>query len=176
MFIFLLLPLLAFAASRNSNLIDWNPDYKLVWEDFRARPNPASPNAALTATELRFDIKYNSEKGYQYHITCQFNKNKSWGRVRTDYILSHEQGHFDIAEIYARRLCKAFREYKPDSNPQAANKEISGIYQNIMQQMDQRQKDYDAETQNSIIKEKQAEWLKKIAEELKSLQSYADYR
>ena len=73
-----------------------------------------SPNAALTGTNIKFDFSYSSETGFKYHITCQFDKNSSWGRVKTDYILSHEQGHFDIAEIYTRKLCKAFREYKPD--------------------------------------------------------------
>ena len=31
---------------------------------------------------------------------------------KTDYILKHEQGHFDIAEIFARKLNKKMSEYK----------------------------------------------------------------
>src|ERR1700733_10251558 len=94
--------------TKSSSLIDWSADKRLTWSDFKARPDENSPNAALTGTNIQFDFAYSSQTGFTYHITCRFDKNKSWGRVKTDYILSHEQGHFDIAEIYTRKLCKAF--------------------------------------------------------------------
>ncbi|MBS1946140.1 MAG: DUF922 domain-containing protein [Bacteroidetes bacterium] len=156
-----------------SSLIDWNANRKLTWDDFRAKPDKNSPNAALTGTNIRFDFSYNSSQGFQYHITCQFDKNKSWGRVKNDYILLHEQGHFDIAEIYARRLCKAFREYHP--NVQSAKNEVATIYEKTMDKLSKAQKQYDLETGFSINKEKQIEWQRKIEGELKSLQAYADY-
>lgn len=37
------------------------------------------------------------------------------------------------------------------------------------------QNTYDLETNHSINKEKQAEWLQKISRELKSLEEFADY-
>ncbi len=169
----LLITFLCSFETHSNSLIDWSADRRLSWSDFKARPDSNSPNAALTGTNIKFDFSYNSETGFKYHITCQFDKNSSWGRVKTDYILSHEQGHFDIAEIYTRKLCKAFREYKPDV--EKANKEVNKIYQKVMSELSERQKEYDRETNFSINKEKQAEWLKKIDEELRSLQAYADY-
>jgi len=157
----------------NSSLIDWSADRKLTWNDFKANPDRNSPNAALTGTSIKFDFSYNASKGFQYHISCQFDKNKSWGRIKTDYILSHEQGHFDIAEIYARKLWKAFREYEPDV--ENANKEVNRVYEKIMNELSETQKEYDHETNFSINKEKQMEWLKKIDDDLRNLQPYADY-
>ncbi len=169
----LLIIFLSSFVTPNNSLIDWSADKRLTWSDFKESPDASSPNAALTATNIRFNFSYSSDKGFQFHITCQFDKNKSWGRVKTDYILSHEQGHFDIAEIYARKLYKAFKEYKPDV--EKANKEVNKIYENVMHELTEAQKEYDQETNFSINKDKQAEWLKKIDEDLKSLQAYADY-
>jgi hypothetical protein len=157
----------------NSSLIDWSKERRLTWSDFKASPDPSSPNAALTGTSIKFDFSYSSAKGFQYHISCQFDKTKSWGRVKNEYILMHEQGHFDIAEIYARKLCKALREYQPDV--EKANKEVNKIYEKVMNELTKTQKEYDRETNFSINKEIQMEWLKKIDDELKSLQAYADY-
>jgi hypothetical protein len=156
-----------------SSLINWSAERRLTWDDFKARPDRGSPNAALTGTDIKFDFSYNSNKGFQYHISCWFDKNKSWGRVKTDYILSHEQGHFDIAEIYARKLCKAFREYHPDA--EKAQKDVNRIYEKVIRELTETQKRYDHETNFSINKEEQMEWLKKIDDELKSLEPYADY-
>jgi hypothetical protein len=155
------------------SLIDWASTRKLTWDDFKAPIDPLSPNAALTGTHIRFDFGYSSASGFTYHISCQFDQQSSWGRVKTDYILSHEQGHFDIAEIYARKLCKAFREYHPDVAK--ANKQVNKIYDGVMRELNEEQKQYDAETNFSIDKPEQEKWLKKIRQELDSLQTYADY-
>ena len=165
--------LCSFHSYKDSSQIDWNADRKLSWEDFKAVPDAGSPNAALTGTNIKFDFSYNSESGFKYHVSCRFDKNSSWGRVKTDYILSHEQGHFDIAEIYARKLYKGLKEYKPDVKK--ANKEVNKIYENVMRGLRDEQIEYDRETNFSINKEKQNEWLKKISADLKSLEVYADY-
>src|ERR1700733_2217591 len=94
----------------DKDLIPWQAGHKLVWDDFRAAPDKSSPNAALTSTAINIDYSY-SDTGFQFHLKCRFNRQTSWGKVKTDYILSHEQGHFDVAEIFARKLFKALKEY-----------------------------------------------------------------
>ena len=158
----------------NSSFIDWNETRRLTWDDFKSAPDKNSTNAAMTSTNIKFDFSYNSDRGFEYHITCQFDPNSSWGRIKTDYILSHEQGHFDIAEIYARKLYKALKGYSPD--PKKANKELNKIYQQLMKEMDAAQRLYDKETNFSINRTEQAEWLTKIKEDLKNLEAYSAYR
>ena len=161
-----------FFPAQDNSLIDWKAGEKLSWSDFKKAPDPSSPNAALTSTIINYDFGYNSVDGLKFHIHCQFNKNNSWGRTKTDYILSHEQGHFDIAEIFARKLNKAFKEYTPTSN---IKKDINKIYVDIVHQYEARQKNYDKETNFSINKPQQEEWLKKISDELKETEAYANY-
>lgn len=157
----------------NNSSIDWKADRKLTWNDFKAPPDKSSPNAALTATNIKFNFSYNSRDGFKYHITCQFDKNSSWGRIKTDYILSHEQGHFDIAEIYARKLNKALKAYTPDAG--SANKELNKIYEKTMHELTSTQAQYDRETNFSIDKTEQSRWLMKISDELKIYEEYAAY-
>jgi hypothetical protein len=155
----------------DNSLIDWSSERKLTWEDFKAPPDKNSPNAALTSTAIKIDFTFNNQV-LKYHIRCQFDKKNSWGRVKNDYILSHEQGHFDIAEIFARRLNQALKEYQP--HPETISKEINKIYQDQMQQYHDRQTLYDEETKFSIDTQKQAGWLKKIREELLDLAAYSN--
>ncbi|MBS1933324.1 MAG: DUF922 domain-containing protein [Bacteroidetes bacterium] len=155
-------------------LIEWKEGSRLTWDDFKRRPDPNSPNAALTGSSIKFNFHY-SDNNLQYHIQCLFDKSSSWGRVKTDYILSHEQGHFDITEIYARKLNKALKEYVV-KDPDNLSKDLNRIYQTEMKELNEFQNKYDKETNFSINKDKQAEWLVKIRNELKGLEGFAEYR
>jgi hypothetical protein len=170
--LFTIIPFLVFSISENS-VIEWDANHKLKWEDFKAAPDKNSPNAAETSSTIKFDYSYNG-KELKYHINCQFDKNKSWGRVKTDYILSHEQGHFDITEIFARKLNKSMKEYSIGKLGDLT-KDVTRIYENSMNQLHNMQVAYDSETNNSINKIKQEEWIKKIDTELRELEAYAVY-
>ena len=108
-----------------------------------------------------------------YKIKSLFSRTRSWGLHKTDYILSHEQGHFDIAEIFARKLHKKMSEYRFDKR--TCNKKLGEIYDEIVEEKSEMQNDYDKETRHSINKEKQAQWLKKIERLLVEYEDYADY-
>ena len=153
--------------------LPWSANRRLTWQDFKSSPDDNSGNAALTSSTIGFKYNYDSEKGFSYTITCLFEKNSSWGRVKTDYILAHEQGHFDIAEIYARKLYKTVQAFR--FNPRTAQKEVPAMYHQIMKELATKQAAYDSETDFSRDKDEQAAWLLKISTELDNLKSYAKY-
>jgi len=155
------------------SLIDWSAERKLIWDDFKAQPDGVSVNAALTSTRIDIDYSLNNRE-FKYHISCQFDPFKSWGRVKNDYILSHEQAHFDIAEIHARLLNKALKNYK--FNFKTAKDDIGEIYQQLMQEHHDMQEQYDEETNYSRNETQQKEWRKKITEQLNSLEAFSHYR
>jgi predicted secreted Zn-dependent protease len=155
------------------SFIDWSAERKLSWDDFKAQPDGVSVNAALTSTRIDIDYSLNNH-AFKYKISCQFDPSKSWGRVKSDYILSHEQAHFDIAEIHARLLNKALKNYK--FNVKTAKNDIGDIYQQLMDEHHTMQEQYDEETNYSRNESKQQEWKKKILDSLKELESYADYK
>jgi hypothetical protein len=166
------IPSVIFAQEKNEELMDWNASRKLTWADYKSRPNPDSDAAASTTTLLLINYSINNN-GLTYKIQSKFSKTRSWGLHKTVYILSHEQGHFDIAEIFARKLHKKMSEYKFDRRNY--QKSLDKIYQDVVDEKTKMQNQYDRETNHSINREEQARWLKKIAELLEEYEDYDDY-
>lgn len=170
--LFLLLPATLFAQLKGEELLDWSASRKLTWADYKSQPNAESDAAASTTTYL--GIHYNiSSTSFSYQIESRFSKTRSWGLHKTDYILSHEQGHFDIAEIYARMLHKKMSAYK--FNSKTYQKDLKKIYEEVTTAKDEMQNKYDRETNHSIKKDEQTAWLKKIAAMLEEYADWADY-
>jgi predicted secreted Zn-dependent protease len=155
-----------------NNLIPWNASRKLTWSDFTGNPDPHTSNAALTSSNINIEYGYD-EKEFQYSITCNFDKNRSWVRIKNDEVLAHEQGHFDLAEINARKLNKLMKAYH--FNAKTANTDLNKLYGDAMKQHLLEQTLYDQETDYSRNRPKQAEWLAKIEQELKETAPFANY-
>ncbi len=160
------------AQDAGEDILTWNKDRKLTWSDYKASPNPKSDAAATTSTSLSIDYHF-KEGQFSYTIKSWFSRTRSWGRNKTAYILAHEQGHFDIAEVYARKLHQRMSTYT--FNKQHYQKELNRIYKEVADEKAAVQAQYDYETRHSIDEVKQAEWLKKISRMLEELKEYADY-
>ena len=162
-------PLLAYA--QGEEYIEWTANSRLNWDDYLAEPPPKSDAAAITNTAIgmEYHIRNNA---LSFTITCRFSKTKSWGRQKTAYILRHEQGHFDITEIFARKLAKELQEYK--FNPHNYEKELNKIYRTVMDEEEEYQNKYDQETDFSRNQEKQQEWFDKIKRDLDDTQELAN--
>lgn len=169
--LFILIPLLCVFALEE-NTIEWSDSRKLTWNDFKGAPDPSSPNAALTNSAINVEFGYNKE-GLTHSIKCRFNKSLSWGRIKNDYILNHEQGHFDIAEVHARILHKELKGYR--FNSRTVGTDINEIYGEVMKKHVATQQQYDLQTHHSLDSAQQTAWNKKISALLKEYENYADY-
>jgi len=157
----------------NDNIIPWSQNRKLVWDDFKAQPDGTSSNAALTNAKIVFNYGHNG-KTLKFNVRCGFDKTKSWARIKNDYILEHEQKHFDIAELYARKLYKALTEYQ--FKEKTVDKDLNAIYQKVMQEHFTTQGEYDSQTDHSLKPEEQKKWDEKIEQELKNTKAFANYQ
>ena len=129
---------------------------------------------AVASTSTSLGISYQVVNSrLTYHITCDFSKIKSWGLVRTNYILAHEQGHFDITEIFARKLYQALEDYQ--FNRRTFKRDVNEIYQSIVDQKESFRQMYDGETDHSRSRKIQYEWLNKIDKMLDETSPYANY-
>lgn len=163
--------LLSLKEEPKDNYINWSPR-KLEWKDYLSDPDPSSDAAATTTTYLGVEYKI-SQNVFSYKIACRFSKEKSWGLYKTDYILSHEQGHFDITEIFARHLNKELSEYK--FNKRTFQKDLKEIYEDVMKDKEDFQRQYDEGTDFSRNKKMQLAWLETIGKILEETEAYADY-
>jgi len=93
-------------------------------------------------------------------VRAVFFPERSWVRGdRVDTLLAHEQGHFDLAEVYARRLRERLRKEVAaacrSSAPAAA---LQRIYDDVLDEAERESARYDADTDHGRRPEAQRQW------------------
>ncbi|GAA4337247.1 DUF922 domain-containing protein [Flaviaesturariibacter amylovorans] len=156
----------------NMELIPWSVRRVVGWEDFQGPVLMGTEAVASTNTSLGLSYQLRGGK-LSYEITCTFSKTKSWGMLKNDYILAHEQGHFDITELCARYLYKALSEYT--YNRGTYKQDITRIYNEIVAKKEALQEQYDGETDHSRKRKLQKEWEERIESMLEETAPYAQY-
>lgn len=151
--------------------IRWRSDLRLSWEDFKARPDRFSQMDALTESGITFSWSCDS-RGFDLEAYAIFVPTGSWVKEPTEALLQHEQGHFDITEIHARKLRKFFAEHP---NPCRLGKTgIDNAAKSIIQRSYQIQNEYDEATNHGQNKSAQRQWLQEIAGQLEALSAWAE--
>lgn len=95
---------------------------------------------------------------------------------RKSYLLNHEQKHFDLAEVYTRRIRKSIDSLKQGEpfDFESLDMEVTGIYQCIKKELDSVQFKYDEETNQSANVVKQKVWNEKIDSWLSQLDNFKE--
>jgi hypothetical protein len=163
------------AVFSDADSIVWSANKKLSWDDFKGIPDLNEEADALTYTTHQSGFSAFGV-GNRFHVeaevACCFIKTKSWVKagMKTDYLLNHEQRHFDLAEVGARE----FRKVLKTTNFTAENfqKQVQRITTEIDEKYKKLQQQYDRESSHSRIEEKQKEWDAKIDAMLKALEEY----
>ena len=153
-------------------VISWSPYQKLNWSDFQGNPHPEYPHiAALTYSSIVY--KYHCENGYlNIEVQANFRINDSWVRPQamTDYYLEHEQLHFDITELYARKFREAV-ENRVFTCEQVDDFEV--IAERVLDDWRLMEQKYDLETHFSHDLEMQRDWYVYIHSQMIDYKAYA---
>jgi hypothetical protein len=149
--------------------IAWSPERTLSWSDFRG----AAPFGML------FDAQSFSGIGYtytpvrvaeaveiQWSVTAYFDPGASWVRKggESTALLLHEQGHFDIAEMFCRELRQKLETVS--LNLENVDYFMELFLTESLNNMRVYQNAYDRETAHGTDREKQAYWTEMIRKEL----------
>lgn len=154
-----------------TDCITWHANRKLTWADFKGKPQPASDKVALTDSGMSIALKCDNTTA-EVVVKCFFNRSRSWTKdTESEYLLAHEQLHFDITELFVRKLRKQLSVFKDDCEQLA--KHVQSYYDENYKEYVAYQDAYDKQTHHSLNKEKQAYWEQKVARELKKLKPYA---
>jgi len=145
--------------------IEWNINRPLKWSDFKGQHKEISSFNKFTAetnSGFQYQTNYvNAFKRPKFFVTSFFNCNLSWvnpGFTKNKELLIHEQGHFDLSEIYARKLEKKLNNANLKMNNIVADSKH--IYEEVYLEFSQEQIKYDNETTHGSILEKQEKWNK----------------
>lgn len=164
----------------DTNIIQWEEGVFLAPNDFKIvkEIDPFKVKNALTTYKIEIlpkevvvDEKDNIVNYLKMNLATYFYKDKSWlGNKKDPKHLAHEQLHFDIAELFARKMRKAFEELK--------NKKIKNfdryqeVYTKYWKDCKGYQNTFDRETFNGSMPIPSNNWLLKIDKELYELESY----
>lgn len=164
-------------AQQNADKIFWKEN-ALTWEDFRAEPDENSTFQANTSAGLSYSWGTRNENGLvslNYEVLSYFNPGNSWVFPESrgsEYLLSHEQLHFDITELHARKLRKKLSEINSGDLGKDPRKVLNRLYENIEKERAAMQFQYDKETNHSINREAQRHWQEYVKREIKKYENY----
>jgi hypothetical protein len=171
----------------------WSATRPLRWGDFHGVPRQGGDEAAKTAYGIYYAWKCRG-RAFEFRAVAAFHTQESWVQpaVVSDSAegprtLGHEQTHFDIAEVYARRMRRHFRELGggggggrppprgPGRRPRRApppqpcaqsDADLSAAAQRLLEEEKAMQRRYDAETAHGLRRREQAAWETEIRRQL----------
>ena len=184
-FFFVLVLSLSFV--KTEDLILWKNNNSLQINDFKALQKDTVKTGGKkflgAISAISIEVITTQKSRYtppKLVVKNYFDKQQSWMMVKNAYVLQHEQIHFNISELYARKIRK--------SADSLARKNVTNLqtYRNIVEHWEKKKQkandQFDAENEDYFLvlgKEilfrknpKQKEWLDKINIELQKLDIY----
>jgi len=155
--------------SQNNDKISWSINRKLKWEDYKGIPDTIKSNTeASTYSEIEVVNSYFEDGIPKYVIQCNFIKSKSWTRSFDNYTLLHEQLHFDIYELFTRKIRKSI-----DSLNLLKTKK-QDTYKYIFEKYGKKCNNYNDLYDSQVYFDsiKQQLWVDKISKKLNELKKY----
>ena len=173
LFSFLLLGLFQLQAQEK---LEWTEE-KLTWKDFEAKPNRQSQFLANTNSGFSYTWGFGMQASkpiFTYEVHAYFYPEQSWVKKgkETPTLLAHEQLHFDISELYARKMRKWLSAFQPKTINEAKI-ELKKIHTQVEAERVKMQKAYDKETNHGVLPEEQKRWQKEVNQALELLAEFS---
>lgn len=157
----------------NDSLILWKSSRKLNWDDFKGpKEHPKDVHlihqVAGTASKVIFLSSVDKEGNPIITPFCYFEKYRSWSITDSCNILKHEQIHFDIQEVFVRKIRERINHF-------ILNKVVDEvIYNNEVDTLLKKCREYQGLYDKEVLLnyKKQLEWQTKISRELEDLKEY----
>jgi hypothetical protein len=171
----LLLSFLSFSTLENDpEKMPWSETRRLTWADFQGTPNRSDDFVASTNSGISFSYSISNRDGnygFRYTVLSNFYPKDSWYKPESasEYILKHEQTHFDISELYARKLRKKLESLEIGSNIKDV---VDQLYVEIEQQRRAMQAEYDRDSDHSKNRDGEFRWREFVAGELQKYDNW----
>lgn len=163
------------AHAQSPPVFTWPQHPRLTWGDFKGRPPKSAPYPSAL-----------SDTGFKYQLVCRnrmldidavafFSPSGSWVKPdgKTPELLRHEQGHFDMAELYALRLRKAVLDAKIGCDDTATTKAAGErMVSQFQREWQDAEREYEQDTKYGTDLRKQDAATDKIAADLAAMSGY----
>jgi hypothetical protein len=164
---------------KEKDVICWSENRPLTWDDFKGKKSDLKKlrkgrkhkkTLALCSTTIEYDLEKSMKNGKD-DVRAVFNKKKSLKAPKEfldDFILKHEQYHFNITELYVRKFRKGIEPLRDTLKFNAFN----DILKDYMVQWKVYQSEYDSVTEHGSDRLVQIDFEEKIDIALKELEDY----
>jgi len=154
--------------AQGTEKISWSESQEFDWKLFKEKREGYGYIKAMTYSGISYEVDL-KENQVVIDVDAYFIYGKSWVMkgYKKPHLLAHEKVHFDIAEVFKRRLDKLYDRYRVDydtfvkRNYQEA---LQNDFDMIFEKMDDYQREYDGNTSHGTISFNQKEWEKDIKE------------
>lgn len=160
--------------------IPWERSRPLRWADFQADPPSSGAEGALTGYSLLYGVSCTGA-AFDFDVSAVFLPGRSWVRTlvladpgESRRTLRHEQTHFDLTEVHARRLRKALHQvYDPC---RTGERQVPDEADRVIAAEARLQARYDDETRHGLDAARQQAWDQDAAGWLAELEAFAEPR
>ena len=157
-------------SSDTTDYIEWDHKRPLSWSNFQGKPDSTlikESKDAASAIIIRFEGHV-----FDFKVRTLFDPSTAWSMSKTDmFLLEHEQIHFDIAELLARKMRQEMTQLQVDGETDL--EKFKEVFSRRYSEYGSLTTKYDEETVHGTSPGIQNEWKAKIAKELESLSEYA---
>jgi hypothetical protein len=153
--------------------IPWSATRRLTVADFLGRPN--TPLAASTSSDIKANIGC-TDFVFNGSAQATFDPNTSWFRDpkhATEALLRHEQLHFDITEIYARKLRQKMVAFKQTADCGKLQPAFNNLTKSVYTEWGREEARYDQQSNHGLNAAQQAAWEQQVQQRLEQLKEYA---
>ena len=160
--------------------IEYSPDVDFNWSLFKGKVNPGhvasmgKNTGAVTVSSLTYNTTVKG-KTAMVKVSAVFLPFESWTKypklANADEALEHEKRHFDICEIYARKIRQAIM--MNHFSQARFGTSLASLFNKIVNEYRLEQIKYDRETKHSMDPVQQKRWNALIDTSLESLSAYS---
>ncbi|HSC39433.1 MAG TPA: hypothetical protein VLD19_16230, partial [Chitinophagaceae bacterium] len=112
----------------------------------------------LSYIKLSYNLK-TVDRFLKIDAYAVFDKTKSWTKTSSPKTLRHEQGHFDITEIYALQWEKEMNETKY-KDARSFMDSLRTTYERIQMECNKKNEDYDLVGGNELLVQQYYKWIR----------------
>lgn len=168
----------AVSIGQQTRNIHWEKNTPLRWTHFQGSPEAGDRvHGAVTYAGIEVQVENVRFPGGQIEFKARavFDQKRSWVKAghHDSLLLAHEQLHFDITEVYARKLTKKLNSLQLRKKDKALVKFWQNRYreaQLVTQEL------YDEESVHGLYLERQQAWRNLINSELQQTNSRLNLR
>jgi hypothetical protein len=173
----LFLSAILFSFSSNNpesrDVIVWNEYRPLRWDDFQGKRSEDAAGDAGTVVQIKAK-PYMVKDNVKYDVSAVFVKTKSWSDAQSPELLAHEQLHFDIAELYARKIRQEIAALSEAGENEV--KVYNRAIQKLLHESNEVDIQYDLETLHGALQKKQSAWSADVKKQLQELARFKKHR